>query len=138
LHILLRCTRTGFCSRICFISALFSLGLFELFTYSNWHVFSFYLSILNTGKCVSGDTTHAFALVEEVQRYSESRILRLRLYLAGEYSHLNTNNVESCPRLFNMRSHIRGTNAPLYFLKVTRFVLYFILARCIKFIFKLS
>jgi len=41
---------TGFCAPMCLISALFSLGLFELFTYSNWHVFPFYLSIFNTGE----------------------------------------------------------------------------------------
>ncbi|KAK2400622.1 P-loop containing nucleoside triphosphate hydrolase superfamily protein [Trifolium repens] len=74
--------------------------------------------LISKNEHVSGNTTHAFALVEEVRRYSESRILRLRLYLAGEYSHINTNNVKSCPRLFNMCSHIRGTNAPLYFLKM--------------------
>ncbi|CAJ2673175.1 unnamed protein product [Trifolium pratense] len=74
--------------------------------------------LISKKECVDDNNPHAFALVEEVRRFSESRILRLRLYLAGEYSHLHTNNVKSCPRLFNMRSHIRGTNAQLYSMKM--------------------
>ncbi|XP_027346794.1 probable helicase MAGATAMA 3 isoform X1 [Abrus precatorius] len=63
-------------------------------------------------------TVYAFALVEHVRKFSETRLLRVRLYLAGEFSHFNTDNVQSCPRLFNMRSHICETERQLYFMKV--------------------
>ncbi|CAJ1935953.1 unnamed protein product [Sphenostylis stenocarpa] len=51
-------------------------------------------------------TVYAFALVEHVRKFFETRLVRVRLYLAGEFSKFNTDNVQSCPRLFNMRSHL--------------------------------
>lgn len=63
-------------------------------------------------------TGYAFALVENTRKYSETRLVRVRLHLAGEFSHYNTDNVQSCPRLFNMRSHICETERQLYFMKL--------------------
>ncbi|KAH1236407.1 putative helicase MAGATAMA 3 [Glycine max] len=63
-------------------------------------------------------TVYAFALVEHVRKFFETRLLRVRLYLAGEFSNFNTDNVQSCPRLFNMRSHICETERQLYFMKL--------------------
>nr|XP_023920246.1 probable helicase MAGATAMA 3 isoform X2 [Quercus suber] len=47
-------------------------------------------------------TTYAFALVENCQNDR----FRLRMYLAGEVQHYNTDVVKSCQRLLNMRSLI--------------------------------
>ncbi|KAH7518206.1 probable helicase MAGATAMA 3 isoform X2 [Ziziphus jujuba] len=51
-------------------------------------------------------TTYAFALVESCQN---NRII-LRMYLAGEVTHMKTNGIDSCSRLLNMRSMITSTN----------------------------
>lgn len=64
-------------------------------------------------------TVYAFALVENTRKFSDTRLLRVRLYLAGEFLNFNTDDVRSCPRLFNMRSHICETERQLYFMKVT-------------------
>lgn len=63
------------------------------------------------------NTTHAFALVENVNKRSE--VLRVRLYLPGD-------NVKS--RLSRMRAHISKEENILHFMKVTCFILYCILA----------
>lgn len=132
--LLLWCTCIKFCAPMYLISALFSLRLFELFTHSNWHVFPFYLSILNTGKLLDGKSNaYAFALVESVRRFSEERLLGVKLYLAGEFSHFNTDNVQPCTRLLNMCSHICKTGRELYFVKVTCCILYYILANGMKY-----
>lgn len=47
-------------------------------------------------------TTYAFALVENCQNNS----FRLRMYLAGEVEHSNTDVVKSCQRLLSMRTVI--------------------------------
>ncbi|KAG2371087.1 helicase MAGATAMA 3 [Vigna angularis] len=62
-------------------------------------------------------TVYAFALVEHVRKYFDTRLVRVRLYLAGEFLKYNTDDVKSCPRLFNMRSHICETERQLYFMK---------------------
>nr|KYP67340.1 putative helicase DDB-G0274399 [Cajanus cajan] len=79
------------------------------------------LLLLSKDKILDGKrlpTVYAFALVEHVRKFFETRLLRVRLYLAGEFSHFNTDNVQSCPRLFNMRSHICETERQLYFMKM--------------------
>ncbi|CAI8599413.1 unnamed protein product [Vicia faba] len=48
------------------------------------------LLLISKEKCVNGKITHAFALVENVRKISESILLRVRLYLAGEFSHFTT------------------------------------------------
>ncbi|KAL5074592.1 hypothetical protein RYX36_013576 [Vicia faba] len=48
------------------------------------------LLLISKEKCVNGKITHAFALVENVRKVSESILLRVRLYLAGEFSHFTT------------------------------------------------
>ncbi|KAK7319360.1 hypothetical protein RJT34_04080 [Clitoria ternatea] len=63
-------------------------------------------------------TVHALALVEHVRKFSDTRLVRVRLYLAGEFQNFNTDNVHSCPRLFNMQSHICETERQLYFMKI--------------------
>ncbi|KAF1876481.1 hypothetical protein Lal_00021195 [Lupinus albus] len=63
-------------------------------------------------------TVYAFALVESIRKFSDPKLLRVRLYLAGDFLHFNTDNVQSCPRLFNMRSHICETGRKLNFLKI--------------------
>ncbi|CAK8570386.1 unnamed protein product [Lathyrus sativus] len=75
------------------------------------------LLLISKEKYVDDKTTHAFALVENVKKFSEPRLVRVRLYLAGEFSHFNTNKVKSSPRLFNMRSYICETGRQLYFMK---------------------
>ncbi|BAT74038.1 hypothetical protein LR48_Vigan464s000400 [Vigna angularis] len=62
-------------------------------------------------------TVYAFALVEHVRKYFNTRLVRVRLYLAGEFLKYNTDDVKSCPRLLNMRSHICETERQLYFMK---------------------
>ncbi|KAL2647115.1 hypothetical protein AAZX31_05G112900 [Glycine max] len=79
------------------------------------------LLLLSKEKFLNGKrlpTVYAFALVEHVRKFFETRLLRVRLYLAGEFSNFNTDNVQSCPRLFNMRSHICETERQLYFMKL--------------------
>ncbi|XP_054776314.1 probable helicase MAGATAMA 3 [Prosopis cineraria] len=79
------------------------------------------LLLLSKEKFLDGKkfpTVYAFALVEHIRRFSEARLLRVRLYLAGEFSHFNTNDAKSCPRLLNMRSHISEAERQLYFLKI--------------------
>ncbi|KAL1366258.1 hypothetical protein HN51_014103 [Arachis hypogaea] len=79
------------------------------------------LLLLSKDKFVDGKklpTVYAFALVENVRKFSETRLLRARLYLAGEFSHYDTDSVKSCPRLFNMRSHICESERQLYFMKM--------------------
>ncbi|KAI9103657.1 hypothetical protein K1719_023280 [Acacia pycnantha] len=79
------------------------------------------LLLLSKQKFLGGKklpTVYAFALVEHIRRFSEARLLRVRLNLAGEISHFDTNNVKSCPRLLNMRSHISEPERQLYFLKI--------------------
>ncbi|XP_061373164.1 probable helicase MAGATAMA 3 isoform X2 [Gastrolobium bilobum] len=79
------------------------------------------LLLLSKGKFLDGKrlpTVYAFALVENVRKFSDARLVRVRLYLAGEFLHFNTDNVQSCPRLFNMRSHICETERQLYFMKM--------------------
>ncbi|XP_052728563.1 probable helicase MAGATAMA 3 [Vigna angularis] len=63
-------------------------------------------------------TVYAFALVEHVRKYFDTRLVRVRLYLAGEFLKYKTDDIKSCPRLFNMRSHICETERQLYFMKV--------------------
>ncbi|XP_014490127.1 probable helicase MAGATAMA 3 isoform X2 [Vigna radiata var. radiata] len=78
------------------------------------------LLLLSRDKCVDGKrlpTVYAFALVEHVRKYFDTRLVRVRLYLAGEFLKYNTDDVKSCPRLFNMRSHICETERQLYFMK---------------------
>ncbi|KAF7842677.1 putative helicase MAGATAMA 3 [Senna tora] len=79
------------------------------------------LLLLSKEKFLNGKkfpTVYAFALVEHSRKFSEARLLRVRLYLAGEFSNYNTNNVESSPRLLNMRSHVCEPERQLYFLKI--------------------
>uniref|UniRef100_A0A2P2LL90 Uncharacterized protein MANES_09G064900 n=1 Tax=Rhizophora mucronata TaxID=61149 RepID=A0A2P2LL90_RHIMU len=52
--------------------------------------------------------TYAFALVEHHQH----NLLRLRMYLAGEFLKLNKDVVQSRPRLLNMRSLITSPSKP--------------------------
>lgn len=78
-------------------------------------IFTVMMQFLNGKKL---PTVYAFALVEHIRRFSEARLLRVRLNLAGEFSNFNTNYVKSCPRLLNMRSHISEPERQLYFLKV--------------------
>ena len=64
-------------------------------------------------------TTYAFALVENCQ----SNSFRLRMYLAGEVEHSNTDVVKSCQRLLSMRNLITSPTSEVdklfYSLKVT-------------------
>ncbi|GLT64323.1 hypothetical protein SLA2020_368260 [Shorea laevis] len=64
-------------------------------------------------------TTYAFALVENCQNNS----FRLRMYLAGEVEHSNTDVVKSCQRLLSMRTVITSPTSEVdklfYSLKVT-------------------
>ncbi|MED6113986.1 hypothetical protein PIB30_075895, partial [Stylosanthes scabra] len=79
------------------------------------------LLLLSKDKFVDGKklpTVYAFALVENVRKFSESRLLRARLYLAGEFSHYDTDCVKSSPRLLNMRSHICESERLFYFMKM--------------------
>ncbi|XP_020234530.1 probable helicase MAGATAMA 3 isoform X1 [Cajanus cajan] len=79
------------------------------------------LLLLSKDKILDGKrlpTVYAFALVEQVRKFFETRLLRVRLYLAGEFSHFNTDNVQSCPRLLNMHTHICETQRQLYFMKM--------------------
>ncbi|ESW13042.1 hypothetical protein PHAVU_008G162900 [Phaseolus vulgaris] len=79
------------------------------------------LLLLSKDKFVDGKrlpTVYAFALVEHVRKFFETRLVRVRLYLAGEFLKFNTDNVQSCPRLFNMRSHVCETERQLYFMKL--------------------
>lgn len=66
-------------------------------------------------------TTYAFALVENCQNDR----FRLRMYLAGEVEHYNTDVVKSCQRLLNMRSLITSPTSEVeklfYSLKVSFF-----------------
>ncbi|KAG2399306.1 helicase MAGATAMA 3 [Vigna angularis] len=62
-------------------------------------------------------TFYAFALVEHVWKYFATPLVQVRLYLAGEFLKYNTDDVKSCPRLFNMRSYICETERQLYFRK---------------------
>jgi hypothetical protein len=62
--------------------------------------------------------------VENVQKFSEPKVLRVRLYLPGD-------NVKS--RLFKMRSHISVEGNQLHFMRVTCFILYCILATSMKY-----
>lgn len=135
LKVLLWCISIVFCIPMRLVVAPFSPELFELFTYSNWQFFPFYLSILITGQFLDGKrlpTVYAFALVEHIRKFSETRLVRVRLYLAGEFPRFNTDNVQSCPRLFKMRSHICETERQLYFMKVTCFISFCFLARGVK------
>ncbi|OIW13193.1 hypothetical protein TanjilG_17549 [Lupinus angustifolius] len=78
------------------------------------------LLLISKDKFIGGKrlpTVYAFALVESIRKFSDPKLLRVRLYLAGEFLHFNTDNVQSCPRLFNMRSHICETGRKLNFLK---------------------
>jgi senataxin len=63
-------------------------------------------------------TTYAFALVESCQNDR----FRLRMYLAGEVQHYNTDVVKSSQRLLNMRSRITSPTSEVeklfYSLKV--------------------
>ncbi|XP_027919451.1 probable helicase MAGATAMA 3 isoform X2 [Vigna unguiculata] len=63
-------------------------------------------------------TAYAFALVEHVRKFFDTRLVRVRLYLAGEFLKYNTDDVKSCSRLFNMRSHVCETERQLYFMKL--------------------
>ncbi|KAI4296287.1 hypothetical protein L6164_036256 [Bauhinia variegata] len=79
------------------------------------------LLLISKEKFVGGKklpTVYAFALVEHIRKFSETRLVRVRLYLAGEFSHYNTNKMESSPRLLNLRSHICEPERQLYFLKI--------------------
>ncbi|MED6209266.1 hypothetical protein PIB30_053081 [Stylosanthes scabra] len=79
------------------------------------------LLLLSKDKFVDGKklpTVYAFALVENVRKFSDARLLRARLYLAGEFSHYDTDCVKSSPRLLNMRSHICVSERQLYFMKM--------------------
>ncbi|RDY05359.1 putative helicase MAGATAMA 3, partial [Mucuna pruriens] len=79
------------------------------------------LLLLSKDKFLGGKrlpTVYAFALVEHSRKFFETRLLRVRLYLAGEFSNFNTDNVKSCPRLFNMRSHVCETERQLYYMKL--------------------
>ena len=102
----------------------------RFFDFGLWIVCLFwtdFLSIFVTAQFLDDKrlpTVYAFALVEHVRKFFETRLLRVRLYLAGEFSNFNTDNVQSCPRLFNMRSHICETERQLYFMKVTCSILY--------------
>jgi len=69
-------------------------------------------------------TVYAFALVEHVRNFFETSLVRVRLYLAGQFLQFNRDNVQSCPRLFNMRSHVCETERQLYFMKVTCSIFY--------------
>lgn len=83
-------------------------------------------------------TTFAFALVEHRQmretggsgQNSDCRclvVLRLRMHLTGQLMPMQTDKVESSPRLLNMRSLITEGGKSLYILKVSReeFSVYF-------------
>ncbi|XP_004513650.1 probable helicase MAGATAMA 3 [Cicer arietinum] len=77
------------------------------------------LLLINKEKLLDGKSNaYAFALVESVRRFSEERLLGVKLYLAGEFSHFNTDNVQPCTRLLNMCSHICKTGRELYFVKM--------------------
>lgn len=62
--------------------------------------------------------TYAFALVEQRQ----SNLLRVRMFLAGEVAHIDTDAMKSCKRLLSMRSLIasplKPQEKPLFSLKV--------------------
>lgn len=67
------------------------------------------LILISNEERVHDNTTHAFALVENVRKFSEPKVLRVRLYLPGD-------NLES--RLFKMRSHISVEGNPLHFMRM--------------------
>ncbi|XP_058765700.1 probable helicase MAGATAMA 3 isoform X2 [Vicia villosa] len=76
------------------------------------------LLLISNEKYVGDTNTHAFALVENVRRYSEAKLLRVRLYLAGEFPRYNTKNMRTSPRLEKMQSYICETERQLHFLKM--------------------
>lgn len=99
---------------------------------------SFYWTMINTWKYVDDHNTHAFALVENVRRFPEARLLRVRLYLAGEFPRYNTNSKKASSRLKQMQSYICETERQLHFLKVTCCILYCILLEEWSIVFVLS
>ncbi|KAK7250808.1 hypothetical protein RIF29_33507 [Crotalaria pallida] len=78
---------------------------------------------LSLSQYVDGErlpTVYAFSLVEHNRKLLDTALIRARLFLAGEFLRFNTDNVQPCPRLLNMRSHIckTGTERNLYFTKI--------------------
>ncbi|KAK7260354.1 hypothetical protein RIF29_26329 [Crotalaria pallida] len=81
------------------------------------------LLLISKDKYVRGKrlpTVYAFSLVEHNRKLPDTALIRARLFLAGEFLRFNTDNVQPCPRLLNMRSHIckTGTERTLYFMKI--------------------